>query len=40
MVSWLGSPYNAEAFDRAAVVFGDPRARWRMAFAEEAVDLE
>ena len=32
MLQWAGGAYDPDNFDPAAVVFDDPRRRWRMAF--------
>ena len=34
LLEWLGGPFEAEAFDPAAVRFEDPEQRWREAFGE------
>jgi hypothetical protein len=31
---WVGGHYDPDDFDPAAVVFDDPRERWKVAFAE------
>lgn len=32
MLQWSGSAYDPNAFDPGAVVFDDPRKRWKKAF--------
>jgi len=32
MLEWAGGAYDADAFDPSAVVFDDPRKRWKKAF--------
>jgi hypothetical protein len=32
MLEWAGGSYDSDAFDPAAIVFDDPRERWRKAF--------
>ena len=32
MVEWSGGEYDPDAFDPRAVVFDDPRKRWKIAF--------
>jgi hypothetical protein len=31
---WVGGRYDPDEFDPKAVKFGDPRKRWKKAFAE------
>jgi hypothetical protein len=33
-LNWLGEPFDAEAFDSAALEFTDPRQRWQEAFGD------
>ena len=32
MLEWAGGDYDADAFDPSAVVFDNPRQRWKKAF--------
>jgi hypothetical protein len=32
MLEWAGGAYDADAFDPSAVVFDNPRKRWKKAF--------
>ncbi len=32
MMQWAGGPFDPEAFDPNAIVFDDPRKRWKNAF--------
>jgi hypothetical protein len=32
MIEWVGGGYDADAFDPRAVVFDDPRKRFKKAF--------
>ena len=32
MLQWVGGGYDPDAFDPTAVVFEDPRKRWKIAF--------
>jgi PHD/YefM family antitoxin component YafN of YafNO toxin-antitoxin module len=34
MLDWLGEPFDAEAFDPAALEFTNPRQRWQEAFGD------